>query len=193
MKVIVLCEESQTVTKAFRDAGHIAFSNDLQSCSGGFPEWHLKGDCFEVVMSDAWDIVIGHPPCTYLCNAGSCRRYNADGSLNAERLALTEQARAFFLRMYNLPFKRIALENPVPWKGAQLPDCSQYIEPCYFGDPYTKKTGLWLKGLPPLLATLFVESPVSFVSEHRSAKQRSKFFPGVAAAMAQQWPNALYL
>lgn len=192
MKVIVLCEESQIITKAFRAGGHIAYSNDIQPCSGGYPEWHLQGDCFEVVMSNEWDIVIGHPPCTYLTNAGSCRRYNKDGTLNEDRMNKTIAARQFFIDMYNLPFKRIALENPVPWSGANLPECSQYIEPYYFGDPYTKKTGLWLKGLPPLMATLFCENPVSFVSLHRTPKQRSKFFPGVADAMAKQWGGGFY-
>lgn len=154
MKVIVLCEESQTVTKAFRDAGHIAFSNDLRRCSGGHPEWHLQGDCFEVVLSDEWDIVIGHPPCTYLCNSGSCRRYNADGTLNHERQALTMAAKEFFMRMYNLPFKRIALENPVPWSGSGLPPASQWIEPYYFGDPY-KKNWAMVKGFAAVACNSF--------------------------------------
>lgn len=202
LKVLVMCEESQAVCKAFRALGHIAFSSDLKPCSGGFPEYHLQMDCFKAFDLVHPDLVVAHPPCTMLSVVSSVRLY--DGS---HTLQDVEDARNFFLRCLNLPCDRIAVENPRPLKVAQLPQASQYIQPYMFGDDYTKLTGLWLKGLPLLFPeslsaagkrTGFPSwvSAGSFnkdgsrrqvVGLHNSPGMRSKTFPGIARAMAEQW------
>ena len=135
MRVLVACEESQTVCKAFRALGHEAYSCDIQECSGGHPEWHVMGDCTPLLDGDCafetadgarheivgeWDLLICHPPCTYMSKAGARWMY-AGGTLNQERLALAMQARDFFFRCYNAKCKHVAVENPVPLKIVELP------------------------------------------------------------------------
>ena len=202
MKVLVACEESQAVCKAFRELGHEAYSCDIIDCSGGHPEWHIKGDALELLKLK-WDLIIAHPPCTYLTNAGA-RWLHAGGTLNQKRYALGMEAREFFMAFYNADCPKIAVENPVPASVFNLPEYSQVIQPYEFGHPYSKKTCLWLKGLEPLKPTQVIEDHVPFISSGTyskthdprykgasrkggSAKSRSKTFPGIAKAMAEQW------
>lgn len=203
--VLIGCEESQAVCKAFRALGHEAYSCDLQDCSGGYPEWHIKGDLLQII-NNGWDLMIAHPPCTYLSYAG-IRHWNAPGRLR-NRLDALE----FFATLWEAPIERICLENP---KGCASPTIAKYtqeIQPYYFGDPHLKTTWLWLKGLPKLVHTsidnLFgertgVEKPPPIFTDRTGKKRyftdaisggtattqksRSKTFPGVAEAMAVQW------
>lgn len=173
MKVLIACEESQEVCKAFRTLGHEAYSCDTQEPSGGHPEWHIKGDC---------------PPCTYLTTASAVRLFSRGGKIkDFEREAKGWKAKAFFMALYEAGIPHIAVENPVPLKHFGLPAYTQKIEPCFFGDPWEKRTCLWLKGLPELKPTQVVEPIGSWVSGFRDQKKRSKTFPGIARAMAEQW------
>lgn len=200
MKILVACEESQAVTKAFRSKGHEAYSCDLQECSGGHPEWHMIRNVQEV-LHQGWDMLIAFPPCTYLSNAGARWLY-AKGELNQSRYEKGLRAKAFFMMLLNAPIKHICIENPIPSRIYNLPEPSQTIQPFYFGHPYSKKTNLWLKRLPPLKKTKIIDSHTPFVksSKHRgayqpptkTAKERSKTFKGVAFAMADQWSEPKY-
>ena len=211
MKVLVACEESQRVCTEFRKLGHEAYSCDIEPCSGGHPEWHiqddvlplLNGNCdFKTVNGDMhhligkWDLIIAHPPCTYLSNAGARFLY-PKGVLNEYRLKLGLEAKVFFMKIYNADCEKIAIENPIPSKVDGLPKYTQTIQPYEFGHPYQKKTCLWLKGLKPLQPTDV------FPKEKRQStkiagnwfnkggkerqKNRAKTFPGIAKAMAEQW------
>ena len=133
MRVLVACEESQAVTKEFRALGHEAYSCDIQECSGGHPEWHIIGDAIEVAYGQHWDLMIAHPPCTKISNAGARHLY-PKGILNTERLKEGQEAVEFFLRLLNAPIPKIAVENPIPSKIFGLPPYTQTIEPYYFGD-----------------------------------------------------------
>lgn len=196
------CEESQAVTIELRKLGHDAYSCDIQPCSGGHPEWHLQVDALEMLKL-RWDMIIAHPPCTYLTNAGA-RWLFAGGVLNEERYKHGIEAKAFFMRFLDANCPRVAVENPVPSAIFHLPPASQTIQPYEFGHPYSKKTCLWTKGLPPLLPTELIADYVPYVSSGTyskthdprykgasrsggSAKTRSKTFPGIARAMAMQW------
>ena len=221
MKVLVACEESQTVCKAFRERGHEAFSCDIQECSGGHPEWHIWGNVLPVIngfasfytmdmrlhsISEKWDLIIAHPPCTYMSNAGAARLYKViDGEtyINRSRFEKGMDAKEFFIEILNADCDRIAIENPTPSAVYRLPPCSQVVQPYEFGDPYMKRTCLWLKGLPKLIPTKYVEPVCSWVSGgsrkrdgsarenkgtvYRDSKTRSKTFQGIAEAMAEQW------
>lgn len=217
MKILVACEESQAVTKELRALGHEAYSCDIIECSGGHPEWHimqdviplLDGNCsfktmddVEHTISDRWDMIIAFPPCTYLSNAGACRLYPHKGQINMERYKKGLEAKEFFLKFLNANCDRIAVENPVSSKVFDMPKHTQEIQPYMFGHPFTKKTRLWLRGLPPLQETNVVEPiapycPAGTGRKDRSkygaakrgedAKNRAKTFEGVAKAMAQQW------
>lgn len=212
------CEESQEVCKAFRAKGHEAYSCDIQECSGGHPEWHIIGDVLPLIngrckfktvdgivhsINTKWDILIAHPPCTYLTNAGA-RWLWAGHKLNEERYKKGIEARKFFMAFYNADCDKIAVENPVPCSIFKLPKYSQSIQPYYFGHPYSKKTCLWLKGLPKLVPTEIVNDYVPYVSSGSykknhdpkykgvsrkggASKIRSKTFSGVAKAMSEQW------
>lgn len=201
MHILVACEESQTVCNAMRLRGHEAYSCDIQECSGGHPEWHilsdvlplLNGHCNFATMDsqlhtipDNWDLIIAHPPCTYLSKAGACNMY-INGRLNLDRYSKAMAAKDFFLKILNADCPRIAVENPVPMAMIGLPHCSQSIQPYEFGHPYSKRTLLWLKGLPPLFATDLVPFYQSYTATVRGSKLRSKTFHGIAAAMAEQW------
>lgn len=201
MKILVACEESQEVCKAFRAKGHEAYSCDIQECSGGHPEWHIKGDALEL-LKIRWDMIIAFPPCTYLSNAGACRLYPKKGELNQERYEKGLKAKDFFLKFLNADCKKIAVENPVSSKIFKMPPHSQEIQPYQFGHPYTKKTRLWLKGLPLLAPTYIVQPTGPYVpagtgrkdrtkygaaKRGEDAKNRAKTFPGIARAMAEQW------
>lgn len=215
MKVLIACEESQEVCKAFRARGHEAYSCDIQEPSGGNPEWHILGDALkaleggQVVTMDGvthdvgkWDLLIAHPPCTYLSNAGARHLWKGH-ELQADRVMLGIQGRDLFMRFWWADVPRICIENPVPMKIWELPQYSQIIQPYMFGDTYIKTTCLWLKNLPMLFATDVVVPTSKWVSSsdhrakktgdawaksgHRSAKVRSKTFQGIAKAMAEQW------
>lgn len=194
MRVLVACEESQRVTIAFREKGHQAFSCDLKDCSGGHPEWHIKCDVIEhlkTVEPFYYDLIIAHPPCTYLSVAGACNFYKKK-QLNLERFQLQKEARDFFMFFYNFNgCKRICIENPRAMKSANLPPYSQVIQPYDFGDDYSKQTLLWLRGLPYLIPNVIESNrrsaAPSWTEKHRSPGVRSKTFTGIAKAMAQQW------
>lgn len=207
------------MTIELRKLGHEAYSCDIIECSGGHPEWHimqdvlplLNGNCeFTSMDGEAhtvngkWDMIIAFPPCTYMSNAGACRMFPRKGQIDPERFEKAMQAKGFFMAFYNADCERIAIENPVPLTVVGLPEKSQVIQPYEFGHPYTKKTYLWLKGLPNLIPTEIVEPLGPYVcgnseiwkkqaskgivyGKEKSAKHRSKTFPGIAKAMAGQW------
>lgn len=201
MRVLVACEESQAVTVELRRLGHEAYSCDIIDCSGGHPEWHIKCDALELLKMN-WDMIIAHPPCTYLTNAGARHLWKGH-QLNQERYEKGLEAKAFFMAFLNADCPRIAVENPTPSRVFELPEYTQSIQPYQFGHPYTKRTNLWLKGLPPLVPTEVVEPIATWCpsgsysgkhgDKHRGmftrdrARNRSKTFPGIAKAMAEQW------
>jgi hypothetical protein len=155
------------------------------------------------LLKEKWDMIIAFPPCTYMTNAGACRMYPKKGVINKERLALALEAKAFFLSLLNADCPKIALENPRPLRVVGLPKESQRIQPWMFGEPYTKLTYLWLKGLSPLKPTNIVKENIQpFVNAgskdangnyqkkkgtKHTAIERSKTFEGIARAMAEQW------
>lgn len=227
MKVLVACEESQRVCIAFRDKGHEAYSCDIQECSGGHPEWHIKQDVLpllngncrfttadgaEHTISRKWDLIIAHPPCTYL--TVSANRYydiNRYGQKAEKRLKDREAAIEFFMKFVYADCEHIAIENPVGVISTRYRKPDQIIQPYQFGHPFRKSTCLWLKGLPLLVPTNVVAfesihskgksggySGTSWVvrdesgkilpyGDPRVAKERSKTYTGIAEAMAEQW------
>lgn len=187
MRVLVGCECSSVVTSAFRSAGHEAFSCDLVSCYGDLPEFHFQGDLHQVYDFVNPDLFICHPPCTFLSDAGACRLYSRPGSINHDRYEKGLAARDFFFWCWSRPAKMVCIENPVPLSIFRLPSPSQIIQPFYFGDPYSKMTFLWLRGLPFLSATSLVRPVSSWTAVHRSSRIRSQTFRGIASAMASQW------
>ncbi len=205
MRVLVACEESQAVTIELRKLGHEAYSCDLQDCSGGHPEWHIKGDVLKE-LNKGWDMMIGHPTCTYLANSGVCWLYNKDGSKNLARWQKLKEGATFFKALLNAPIPLIAIENPIPHKYAvELigRKYDQLIQPYMFGDAESKATCLWLNGLPKLKETNNVKHIWKSLPKKEAqrlhylppgperAKIRSKTFPGIAKAMAEQWSNYL--
>lgn len=217
-KVLVACEESQRVCTSFRKRGHEAYSCDIISCSGDHPEWHIMQDALPLIngkcefettdgikhkIDGKWDIIIAHPPCTYLSNAGACRLYPQKGILNQTRYEKGLKAKEFFLKFLSADCERICVENPVHCKVFNMPRHTQEIQPYMFGEPYTKKTRLWLKGLPPLRPTnIITENIQPFLpsgtgrkirekygaaKRGNDARERSKTFWGIAEAMAEQW------
>jgi hypothetical protein len=194
-RVLVACEESQEVTKAFRALGHEAYSCDLQECSGGHPEWHICKDVSSVLLEE-WDLVIAHPPCTYLAMASASYLYT-NFKVNPERYELGLRAREFFMMFLECNCPRVAVENPTPLKIYKLPEKSQVIQPYQFGEPFSKRTYLWLKNLPLLQPTNIVSNHKPYIgtvsAKHgsiltkRCPKVRSRTFPGIAKAMAKQW------
>lgn len=204
MRVLVACEESQEVCKAFRALGHEAYSCDIEPCSGGHPEWHLQVDALELLKM-RWDMILAFPPCTYLTAAGAVRLYNSKHEIkDAERDKKGFAAAEFFWRFWEADCAKIAIENPIPLKRYKLPEYSQIVEPYMFGHPWRKKTCLWLKGLPQVMATDIVVPEGLWVGStsgrrdntvysryklksNRDARIRAKTFPGLAKAMAEQW------
>jgi hypothetical protein len=202
IRVLVACEESQAVCIAFRNLGYQAYSCDVIDCSGGFPEWHIKDDVIKH-LGDGWDLLIAHPPCTYLSNAGATWLFPKK-VLNQSRYEKGMEAKNFFMALYNAPIKRIAVENPIPSKIFNLPKYNQVIQPYQFGHPFSKKTCLWLKNLPTLNPTKVLTNYTQFVSSGSAcrrgiksqdmvmgAKNRSKTFSGIAEAMAEQWGKVI--
>lgn len=202
MRVLVACEESQEVCKAFRELGHEAYSCDIEPCSGGHPEWHLQCDALEIIKM-RWDLIIAHPPCTYLTNAGNKWFKLEYQERFPDRKQKREDAVSFFMAFWNADCPRVAIENPQGIMSSRFRQPDQYIEPYMFGDSEKKKTGLWLRGLPALAPTNVVEPIIiecaSGAREPRwhmetmhlppkeRSKARSKTFPGIARAMAEQW------
>ena len=190
LKVLIACEESQAVCKEFRAWGHEAYSCDILPTSGDHPEWHIQGDVLSY-LNDGWDMIIGFPPCTYMTNGGAVRMYPKKGVIDQDRYQKAMEAKEFFMAIYNAPAQYIAIENPLPMKVIGLPPRTQMIQPYQFGDPYSKKTCLWLKNLPLLAPTKIVPGREPRV--HRMApspdrwKKRSETYLGIAAAMADQW------
>lgn len=212
--VLVGCEETQAVTKALRAKGHNAFSCDTQECSGGHPEWHIRQDLLEVIKGgtfttqsgeivtiEKWHTLIAFPPCTFMSKAGARWMYPTAGNICPERFKLAMKAKKFFLDLHNSDIPLKSLENPQPMKVIGLPNHSQEIQPYQFGHPFSKKTLLWLQGLPLLLPTLYVDNYKPYLPSNTGGKKRgqkfmfknisqkdsSKTFTGIANAMAEQW------
>jgi len=202
MKVLIGCEFSQVVTKAFRNKGHEAYSCDLLPTEGN-PDWHIQGDVLKV-LGDEWDLAIFHPPCTFLAVSGN-RWMNHPRY--PDRKKDREKAIEFFMKLATSGIEKIAIENPVCIMSTMWRKPDQYIQPYQFGHPETKKTGLWLKNLPLLSPTKIVEpvyiigkdgkrySPVHYLTKGSAKKLfgldrdlvRSKTYLGIAAAMSDQW------
>ena len=204
-KVLIACEESQAVVVEMRALGIEAYSCDTEPCSGRHPEWHIQQDVTQL-LDEEWDMIIAFPPCTYMSKAGARFMYPTAGNVDLGRLAKAQKAKDFFMLFYNSKCKRICIENPTPLKVVGLPPHSQVIQPWMFGHPYSKRTLLWLKGLPPLVATNVVQDFVPFLPSNtgsfsrggggsrgvaHTAKDASKTFVGVAKAMANQWGRLL--
>lgn len=200
MKILVACEESGVVTEQFRLKGHEAWSCDILPTSGNHPEWHLQQDVTEL-LKQKWDMIIAFPPCTYMSKAGARWMYKG-GKLQQERLNKALRAKEFFMKFYNADCSKIAIENPFPLKIVGLPKETQTIQPYQFGEPFSKKTLLWLKGLPELKPTNILTEYRTFMPSNTGGKKRgqhslsgipknqiesSKTFNGIAKAMAEQW------
>ena len=219
-RLLVCCEESQRVCMAFRKRGWEAYSCDIEPCSGGHPEWHIQqdvlplinGGCeFDTVDSEhhivkgEWDLLICHPPCTYLTLAGNKWFKPEFRDRFPDRIQQRQEAIEFFMKFANAKCKHIAIENPVGVMSSQWRRPNQYIEPYYFGDPEKKKTGLWLVGLPNLIPTNIVEPVIIHcksganeprwhmesmsLPEKERSRVRSQTFIGIANAMAEQWSS----
>ena len=228
MKVLVACEESQAVCKAFRKRGHEAYSCDIIECSGGHPEWHIQGDVLPLLQREdngnngwhniyfstmdsvehsveKWDMIIAFPPCTYLTVTGN-RWFNVEryGEKAIQRIKDREDAVEFFMKFVNADCERICVENPIGCMSTRYRKPEQVIQPYEYGHPARKSTCLWLKNLPPLQPTNIVEPEIYYYtakngrtksdskwrskfSQEERAKMRSKTFPGIAQAMAEQW------
>lgn len=198
MKVLVACEESQTVCKAFRELGHEAYSNDVIECSGGHPEWHLQMDCFEAIKSSSWDLIIMHPPCTAMTVSGNST-YGEGKPKHHERINSVKWTQELW-ELAKSVCGKVAMENPVGVlnRYGNFPKPS-YIQPYQFGHMETKKTGLWLHGIEPLTPTSDLKEKTMALPERERmrlhylppskdrAKLRSKTYDGIAKAMAEQW------
>lgn len=200
MKVLVACEESQEVCKAFRDRGHEAYSCDIQYCSGGHPEWHIKGDVLKLLNGGSfytcdfkyheckkWDMIIAFPPCTDLAVSGA--RWFKQKQQNGQQKKSVE----FFMKFTHLTCDKVAIENPIGIMSTKYRKPDEIIQPWMFGHGETKATCLWLKNLPILIPTNIVEGREQKCwrlppSEERS-KLRAKTYTGIAKAMAEQWGN----
>lgn len=210
MKVLIACEESQRMCQAFRDRGHEAYSCDILECSGGHPEWHIQGDCLPLLngfctfttmdgtthtINSAWDLLIAHPPCTDLAVSGArhFERKRADGS--------QQRSIDFFMEFTKTNCPRVAIENPVCIMSTIWRKPDQIIHPYQFGHPFRKTTCLWLKNLPKLTPTEIVEPNITTYvcangkvvtyddlgAKTKDPRERSKTFPGIAKACAEQW------
>jgi len=198
MRVLVACESSGTVRRAFRDRGHDAWSADLLPADDGSP-FHIMGDA-TAILDDGWDLLIAHPPCTRLCNSGVRWLHTPPpGKTPAEMQAGLVEGVALFSAFWNAPIERIAVENPVMHRHAKAlikgyREPAQSVQPWQFGHGETKRTCLWLKNLPKLVPTNVVSGREQRIHKLPPGpdrwKERSVTFPGIAAAMAQQWNDA---
>lgn len=187
MRILVACEESQTLTNILRVNGHEAYSCDIKPCSGGHPEYHIQGDV-RPLLRERWDAVVAHPPCTYLSYAAA-HVWNAPG-----REKLRQAALEFFVDCYNANSDFVCVENPVGYANTAFAPATQTIHPYFFGEPYKKRTCLWLRGLPPLVHLYHSSADVSSWVYQRycdsgfdRATFRSKSFQSIALAMYDQW------
>ena len=209
MKILVACEESQAVTIELRKLGHEAYSCDIIECSGGHPEWHIQGDVIPL-LKEKWDMIIAFPPCTYLTVAGNAW-FNVEkyGEKAMQRYKDREFGIQFFKSLADANCDKIAIENPVGIMSSKWRKPDQIIQPYMFGHHARKSTCLWLKGLPKLIPTNIVDcgeikaggystnahadcardenGKIIAWNDPRTAKLRSKTFPGIAKAMAEQW------
>lgn len=215
LNVLIACEESQAECMAFRNLGHNAFSCDIQKCRYN-PDWHILGDVTPLLQGKTkfttqsgvqmsvpgWDLIICHPPCTYLCKVSSVQLIShklekpkgdswyysneLDAWVNSDRYRELRRSRDFFMLCLNAQAPYVAVENPLPMAIAKLPKPTCFICPSWFGVKYTKKTLYWLKNLPPIVASLDYPNPKSFVRSSRG-KYRSRTFPQLANAIARQW------
>ena len=203
MRVLVACEESQRVCIAFRNKGHEAYSCDILECSGGHPEWHIKDDVLKH-LNENWDLIIAHPPCTYLTVAAN-KYYNVEkyGNKAEERKKERQKAVEFFMQFTELKCPRVCIENPIGVMSSLYCKPTQIIQPYQFGHSERKATCLWLKGLPELKPTNIVTPDIIKLKSGKTdsrlhyetlklpanerAKMRSKTFEGIALAMAEQW------
>jgi hypothetical protein len=227
MNILIACEESQEVCKAFRKRGHTAWSCDIEPCSGGHEEWHIQSDVLPYLNGNCdfttadgakhhqqgkWDLIVAHPPCTYLTISGN-RWFNVEryGDKAIQRIAERERSAEFFMKFVNADCDRIAIENPIGYMNSHYRKPDQTIQPYMFGHPVGKSTCLWLKNLPQLKPTDIVEperihskgrtggySGASWYAtdengkilswnDPRTAKIRSKTYHGIAEAIAEQW------
>lgn len=193
--VLVACEESQTSCIAFRNLGCIAFSCDLQPCTGGHPEWHIHGDVSPLISNSPctitcqdgsthfvpkWDLLLAHPPCTYLSCAYSRK-------LSDARIKLLKEAASFFMSLYNSSIEYVCVENPRPFRLAALPHPTCVVSPHMFGSRYSKRTYLWTRNLPPVIPTCFNPHPISFTATRSGSKARSKSDPLMYKEIARQF------
>jgi hypothetical protein len=203
VNILIGCEASQTILTEFRIKGFNAYSCDLEDSYGNLPEYHLKMDIFEALSSKKWDLLIAHPPCTYLCTSGI--HWNKK---NPDRNILTNQALDFVKKLMDSPIKNICIENPISIISSRIRKPDQIIRPYQFGDDSTKATCLWLKNLPKLTPTNIV-IPTKHITKNGStydkwwfdtcrisnlkerSRVRSKTFPGIAKAIAEQWGDYL--
>lgn len=214
-RILVACEESQRTTLELRNHGFEAYSCDIQDCSGGHPEWHIKGDALKLIngnclfktcdgkrhrISGKWDLLIAHPPCTYLTSCGNAW-FNEEkyGEKAKQRKLFRLESEKFFMEFVNADCDKIAIENPVGWMNTHYRKPDQIIQPYQFGDPYKKTTCFWTKGLPNLVPTdvVTMEKVNKTVGKGNwfdcpkngipRAVWRSKTFPGVSKAIAEQW------
>lgn len=220
MKILIACEESQRVCEAFRKLGCEAYSCDILECGGDHPEWHIQNNVLPLLNGDIsfctadgvshkiegpWDLIIAHPPCTYLTNTGN-RWFNEEkyGDKARERKKLREEAANFFLEFTRTNAKHWAIENPVGYMNTHYRKPDQIIQPYEFGDPARKTTCLWLYNLPFLQSTEIVEPKLQYLKSGKTidleysnapkkdrAKLRSRTYPGIAKAIAEQWFKAL--
>jgi hypothetical protein len=206
LRILVACEESQAVTKEFRSLGLEAYSCDIQPCSGGCPDWHIEGDAIQEAYSGKYIAMIAFPPCTHLAVSGAAwfEQKRKDGR--------QQEGIDFFMKIVNAPIKHIAVENPVGIMSKIYKKPTQVIQPYYFGDKAQKTTCLWLKNLPMLYhndkPNLFDQNVTHvkpdgnviygnkmyswaankwYKNGEERSRERSKTFPGIAKAMAQQW------
>lgn len=199
-KILIACEFSQTICKAFRNKGLEAYSCDILPAEGGHPEWHIQDDVLSQ-LHRGWDMLIAHPPCTYISKVSVQHLHN-----DKERWVKLLASVIFFHQLLNAPIKRICVENSVPHRYARLPHYSQILQPHHFGHEVTKQTCLWLKRLPPLFHTKLVGKGERYIKSNGKSngsfwyftvpnKDRSKIrsitFSGVAEAMAEQWTPLL--
>ena len=214
MRILIACEESQSITKEFRKIGAECYSCDIKDCTGGHPEWHIKGCALKEAYSNKYDLMIAHPPCTFLSVSGACWMYNKDGSINKERENNQIQALNFVIKLMNAPIKHIAIENPISVISTKIRKPDQIIHPWMFGDKASKSTCLWLKNLPNLRATNIVDKGEFYTWIDKTGKEkkqplwyyralcdakspeerrtlRSKSFLGISQAIADQWINPI--
>ena len=212
VKVLIACEESQAITKEFRKIGIEAFSCDLLPCSGGHPEWHIQGDAIAEAYSEKYDLMIAHPPCTFLAVSGAGWLYNKDGTRNEQRWNDQADALDFVKKLMMAPIKHIAIENPVSVISTQIRKPDQIVHPWQFGDEASKSTCLWLKNLPLLKPTKIVgkgeffewtdkngvkksqakwymDALVEAKTPEERRTLRSKTFKGMAKAIVNQWKD----